>query len=220
MRCGTAYFSAWPARRGAQPVGIDLTAALLATARHCQEHFRLSFPLLEADAGHVSLPGRCLDLVISEWGASLWCDPARWVPEAAWLLRPRAIGIPLPRAFCWPCASPARHDTPDTNCCAPSAMSPVCDLSVTGDSSTQVTANGSRSCAAPTSPLMYSTNCTPRQAPAPTATTSSRLPKGPAMAYRDMGHAPDGEHREQPRRPEHSPCQRHKRASTRLILIV
>jgi len=78
LRCGTAYFSAWPARRGAQPVGIDLTAAQLATARRCQEHFRLSFPLLEADAGHVPLPGRCLDLVISECGTSLWCDPARW----------------------------------------------------------------------------------------------------------------------------------------------
>jgi hypothetical protein len=27
-------------------------------------------------------------LAISECGASLWCDPARWVPETARLLRP------------------------------------------------------------------------------------------------------------------------------------
>src|SRR5438876_261595 len=75
LGCGTAYFSAWLARCGARPVGVDLTPAQLATARRCQEHFGLSFPLLEADAGHVPLPGRCFDLVISECGASLWCDP-------------------------------------------------------------------------------------------------------------------------------------------------
>ncbi len=88
LGCGTAYFSAWLARRGARPVGIDLTPAQLATARRCQERFGLSFPLLEADAGHIPLPGRRFDLAISECGASLWCDPARWIPEAARLLRP------------------------------------------------------------------------------------------------------------------------------------
>jgi len=28
------------------------------------------------------------DLAITEYGASIWCDPYRWVPEAARLLRP------------------------------------------------------------------------------------------------------------------------------------
>jgi hypothetical protein len=28
------------------------------------------------------------DLVISEYGASIWCDPYRWVPQAARLLHP------------------------------------------------------------------------------------------------------------------------------------
>ena len=28
------------------------------------------------------------DLVVSEYGASVWCDPERWVAEAARLLRP------------------------------------------------------------------------------------------------------------------------------------
>lgn len=41
LGCGTAYFSAWLARRGARPVGVDLTPAQLATARRCQDHFRL-----------------------------------------------------------------------------------------------------------------------------------------------------------------------------------
>ena len=30
LGCGTAYFSAWLARRGARPVGFDVTAAQLA----------------------------------------------------------------------------------------------------------------------------------------------------------------------------------------------
>jgi SAM-dependent methyltransferase len=32
--------------------------------------------------------GKRFDLVISEYGASTWCDPSRWVREAARLLRP------------------------------------------------------------------------------------------------------------------------------------
>lgn len=88
LGCGTAYFSAWLARRGARPTGIDLTPAQLATARRCQQRSGIFFPLIEADAGDVPLPAASFDLAISECGASLWCDPARWVPEAARLLRP------------------------------------------------------------------------------------------------------------------------------------
>jgi SAM-dependent methyltransferase len=88
LGCGTAYFSAWLARRGARPVGVDLTPAQLATARRCQQKFRIDFPLIEADAGEVPLPDGSFDLVLSECGASLWCEPSRWIPEAARLLRP------------------------------------------------------------------------------------------------------------------------------------
>jgi SAM-dependent methyltransferase len=88
LGCGTAYVSAWLARLGARPVGVDLTSAQLDTARRCQEHFGLSFPLIEANAEEVPLPDASFDLVVSEYGASVWCDPRRWVPEAARLLRP------------------------------------------------------------------------------------------------------------------------------------
>jgi SAM-dependent methyltransferase len=88
LGCGTAYFSAWLARRGARPVGVDVTPAQLRTARECQRQTGIIFPLIEADAVDVPLRGASFDLVISECGASLWCDPARWVPEAARLLRP------------------------------------------------------------------------------------------------------------------------------------
>src|SRR5262249_14107666 len=36
----------------------------------------------------VPLPDASFDLAISEYGASIWCDPYRWIPEAARLLRP------------------------------------------------------------------------------------------------------------------------------------
>jgi SAM-dependent methyltransferase len=88
LGCGTAYFSAWLARRGARPVGVDPTPAQLDTARRCQERFGMSFPLVEADARNVPLPSASFDLAVSEYGASLWCDPRGWIPEAARLLRP------------------------------------------------------------------------------------------------------------------------------------
>src|SRR5688500_3281939 len=43
LGCGTAYISAWLARRGARPVGVDNSPAQLATARRMQEQFGLSF---------------------------------------------------------------------------------------------------------------------------------------------------------------------------------
>lgn len=88
LGCGTAYFSAWLAKKGARPVGVDITPEQLATARRMQEKTGIEFPLVEADAGATGLPDACADLVVSEYGASIWVDPFRWIPEAARLLRP------------------------------------------------------------------------------------------------------------------------------------
>jgi SAM-dependent methyltransferase len=88
LGCGTAYVSAWLARRGARMVGVDPTPAQLATARRCQQEFDLAFPLIEAPAEQVPLPDEAFDLAVSEYGASIWADPYRWIPEAARLLRP------------------------------------------------------------------------------------------------------------------------------------
>ena len=89
LGCGTAYVSAWLAMRGARPVGLDVTSAQLATARRCQQIWGMAFPLIEASAELVPLASEQFDLVISEFGASIWCDPYRWIPEAHRLLRPR-----------------------------------------------------------------------------------------------------------------------------------
>ncbi len=88
LGCGTAYFSAWLARRGARPVGVDPTPAQLATARRLQVQTGVEFPLVEAPAERVPLPDASFDLVLSEYGASLWADPKHWLAEAARLLRP------------------------------------------------------------------------------------------------------------------------------------
>src|SRR5918995_2179069 len=88
LGCGTAYFSAWLAKRGARPVGVDPTPAQLATARALQRDFGLDFPLLEGVGESVPLPDASFDLALSEYGASIWADPYRWIPEAARLLRP------------------------------------------------------------------------------------------------------------------------------------
>jgi SAM-dependent methyltransferase len=88
LGCGTAYVSAWLAKRGARPVGVDPTPAQLATARRMMAETGIEFPLVEAPGESVPLPDASFDLAVSEYGASLWADPVRWVPEAARLLRP------------------------------------------------------------------------------------------------------------------------------------
>jgi|SRR5215218_2338365 SAM-dependent methyltransferase len=88
LGCGTAYFSAWLARRGARPTGIDVSENQLATARAMQAEHGVEFPLLQASAEDVPLPDDCAELVLSEYGASLWCEPEAWIGEAARLLRP------------------------------------------------------------------------------------------------------------------------------------
>ena len=88
LGCGTAYFSAWLAKRGARPVGVDPTPAQLETARRLQRETGLEFPLYEATGEDVPLPDSSFDLVHSEYGASIWADPSLWIPEAARLARP------------------------------------------------------------------------------------------------------------------------------------
>jgi SAM-dependent methyltransferase len=88
LGCGTAYFSARLAKRGARPVGVDPTPAQLATARRMMAETGLEFPVVEAPAEAVPLPDASFDVALSEYGASLWAVPERWLAEAYRLLRP------------------------------------------------------------------------------------------------------------------------------------
>ena len=97
--CGTAYVSAWLARRGARAVGIDNSEAQLATARNLQRQHGLDFPLLHGNAESIPYPDASFDFAISEYGACLWADPQRWIPEAARLLRPGGQLVFLTNSF-------------------------------------------------------------------------------------------------------------------------
>jgi SAM-dependent methyltransferase len=88
LGCGAGYVSAWLARRGARVVGIDNSPRQLETARRLQAEHDLEFPLLLGNAEAVPYPDASFDIAISEYGAALWADPYRWIPEAARLLRP------------------------------------------------------------------------------------------------------------------------------------
>ncbi len=86
--CGTAYISAWLARRGARPVGLDNSSQQLETARRMQNEYQLGFPLIQGFAESLPFRNESFDFVISEYGAAIWSDPYRWIPEAARVLRP------------------------------------------------------------------------------------------------------------------------------------
>jgi SAM-dependent methyltransferase len=91
LGCGTAAVSAWLARGGMRPIGVDISRAQLGTAEQLQREFALSFPLVCANAEEVPYDNASFDVAISEYGASLWCDPLRWLPEAHRLLRPGGL---------------------------------------------------------------------------------------------------------------------------------
>jgi len=111
LGCGTAYVSAWLARRGARVVGIDNSETQLATARRLQRQHGLEFPLLHGDAEAVPYPDASFDLAISEYGACLWADPRRWVPEAARLLRPGGRLVFLTNSFLLALCVPPQEGT-------------------------------------------------------------------------------------------------------------
>lgn len=88
LGCGTGAVPAWLARRGFRPVGVDFCRRQLETVDRLQGEFSLSFPLVHANAEEVPFDRASFDLVISEYGPSVWCDPQRWLFEAHRLLRP------------------------------------------------------------------------------------------------------------------------------------
>jgi SAM-dependent methyltransferase len=99
LGCGTAYVSSWLARRGARVVGVDISPAQLATANQLRQKHGLPIAIVRANAETVPCRDSSFDLAISEYGACLWADPERWVPEAARLLRPGGQLIFLINSF-------------------------------------------------------------------------------------------------------------------------
>jgi SAM-dependent methyltransferase len=115
LGCGTAYVSSWLARRGARPVGIDNSPAQLETARRLQAEFGVEFPLHQGNAEQTPFPDESFDLAISEYGASIWCDPYLWIPEAARILRPGGQLVFLVNGAILMLCAPDAEDEPATD---------------------------------------------------------------------------------------------------------
>ena len=115
LGCGTAYVSAWLARRGGRPIGVDPTVEQLNSARILQDEFELHFPLVRGAGEHVPFADRSFDLVISEYGAAIWADPYKWIPEAARVLKPGGRLIFLGNGALLMVCSPEKDDEPATD---------------------------------------------------------------------------------------------------------
>ncbi len=88
LGCGTGYVSAWMVRRGAEVTAVDNSANQLATCRRLQAEHGLAFQTLHGNAETLPFADATFDFAISEYGAAIWADPYRWIPEAHRLLRP------------------------------------------------------------------------------------------------------------------------------------
>ncbi len=169
LGCGTGYVSAWLARRGARPVGIDVSSEQLATARRLQERHGLSFPLHEASAERLPFADASFDLAISEYGACLWADPRLWVPEAARVLRPGGRLIFLTNGtIMMLCVSDDADELPAERLCATtSACTASSGPASPRSSSTWATATGSGCCAPTGSRWRTCSSCGRRPTPSP-----------------------------------------------------
>lgn len=84
----TGYVSRWFKQRGASVTAVDLFSQQLATAKRFAAQFQSEITFIQSNADATPLPHDCADIVVSEYGAAIWCDPYRWIPEAARLLVP------------------------------------------------------------------------------------------------------------------------------------
>jgi SAM-dependent methyltransferase len=89
--CGGGQWSIALSRRGARPVGLDLSIRQLEHAALLREEAGASFPLVNADAERVPFADATFDVVFCDHGAMTFADPQRTVPEVARVLRPGGL---------------------------------------------------------------------------------------------------------------------------------
>ncbi len=89
--CGAAQWSIFLAKRGARPVGLDISARQLAYAQQNKAKAAVHFSLVLASGEAVPFADASFDIVFCDHGAMSFADPTRTVPEAARLLRPGGL---------------------------------------------------------------------------------------------------------------------------------
>ncbi len=112
LGCGTGYVSAWMVQRGAEVTAIDNSERQLATAKRLANEHGADITFIHGNAETTGLADESFDFAVSEYGAAIWCDPERWIPEAHRLLRPDGRLVFL-------------GNTPLTIVCTPADGSPV-----------------------------------------------------------------------------------------------
>ena len=94
LGAGGAQFSLGLARGGAHCTAVDFSedqlehAARLAARVAAEDGIAPDVTLVHADVEATGLPDASFDVAFCDYGASMFADPYRWVPEAARLLRP------------------------------------------------------------------------------------------------------------------------------------
>jgi SAM-dependent methyltransferase len=91
LGCGAAQWSVALAKRGAKPIGLDLSGRQLAHARRARGRARVSLPLVQASAEQLPFAGGSFDIVFADHGALTFTDPHRSIPEVARVLRPGGL---------------------------------------------------------------------------------------------------------------------------------
>ena len=87
--CGAAQCSRWLLAAGAEPVGLDLSAAMLGRGRQIGAATALVVPLVQADATHLPFASSAFDVACSAYGALPFvADSSRVMREVARVLRP------------------------------------------------------------------------------------------------------------------------------------
>jgi SAM-dependent methyltransferase len=103
--CGSAPCSRWLAARGARPVGLDLSAAMLRHAAAAGSRSGVDVPLVQAGAERLPFGDDSFDLACSAFGAIPFvAEPGRVMREVARVLRPGgrfvfAVNHPVRWAF-------------------------------------------------------------------------------------------------------------------------
>jgi SAM-dependent methyltransferase len=88
LGCGTAAISAALGRMGMRPVAVDFSRRQLDLAARLQREVGPYFPLIHANVEDIPYDYDSFDVAVSDYGASLWCEPRRWLAEVHRLLRP------------------------------------------------------------------------------------------------------------------------------------
>jgi SAM-dependent methyltransferase len=91
LGCGAAQWSLALARRGARPVGLDLSERQLDHASRNVRRTKVSFPLVQASAEDLPFAPDSFDVVFCDHGAITFTEPGRTVPEVARVLRPGGL---------------------------------------------------------------------------------------------------------------------------------